>query len=99
MSDGWCRTVLASRSPAARAPLLTWPASRERCVHQQLSVPGNKLKVMEQLHHGDNSPVIEVLDGQMSVEELLADLGFDWHPQPAEQANTAAVSFSQPPLF
>ncbi|BCW17621.1 hypothetical protein NtRootA9_03290 [Arthrobacter sp. NtRootA9] len=55
---------------------------------------------MEQLHPEDNSPMIEVLDGQMSVEELLADLGFEWHPHPLVPGEgSGAVPFSQPALF
>ena len=50
----------------------------------------------------DTTPAIEVLDGQTSVEELLADLGFEWRPEAAEDAvagDTAEDCFSQPALF
>lgn len=58
---------------------------------------------MERLDLEDNSPAIEVLEGQMSVEEILADLGFEWRPEPgaggrAEQA-APGESFAQPALF
>ncbi|WP_411375204.1 hypothetical protein ACLH0K_01990 [Arthrobacter sp. MPF02] len=49
----------------------------------------------------DNSQ-IEVLDGQMSVEELLADLGFEWRPGPSPSGAgdaPAADIFGQPALF
>lgn len=36
----------------------------------------------------------------MSVEELLADLGFEWQPQPAGDPELAeSHPFSQPALF
>ncbi|WP_461188783.1 hypothetical protein [Arthrobacter sp. Z4-13] len=58
---------------------------------------------MERLDLEDNSPDIEVLEGQMSVEELLAELGFEWRPEPGAggRADEAATedSFSQPALF
>jgi hypothetical protein len=58
---------------------------------------------MERLALEDNSPDIEVLDGQTSVEELLADLGFEWLPETAAGAGGAGASaeenFSQPALF
>jgi hypothetical protein len=51
----------------------------------------------------DNSPDIEVLDGQISVEELLAELGFDWGAEPVDSGaapgNSAGEPFSQPALF
>jgi hypothetical protein len=46
---------------------------------------------MERQDLEGNSPVIEVLEGQMSVEELLADLGFEWEAGPA-----AANSWEEP---
>jgi glutamyl/glutaminyl-tRNA synthetase len=56
---------------------------------------------MERLHFDDTSPEIEVLDGQMSVEELLAELGLDWHAESAaaSSAGEAGDAFSQPALF
>ncbi|ACL38338.1 hypothetical protein [Pseudarthrobacter chlorophenolicus] len=55
---------------------------------------------MEQLHPEDNSPAIEVLDGQTTVEELLADLGFEWRPQyVGDPGQPAGGQFSQPALF
>ncbi|MCT9623513.1 MULTISPECIES: hypothetical protein [Micrococcaceae] len=55
---------------------------------------------MEQLHPEDNSPAIEVLDGQTTVEELLADLGFEWRPQyVGDLGQPADGQFSQPVLF
>ena len=61
----------------------------------------NKLDAMERLHLDDNSPEIEVLDGQMSVEELLAELGLDWDAEAAAAgaAGEAGHPFSQPALF
>lgn len=61
------------------------------------------LYAMERLDLEDISPDIEVLDGQMSVEELLADLGFEWRPGFAAAAvpagRSAEESFTQPALF
>ncbi|MDQ0870816.1 hypothetical protein QFZ70_003289 [Arthrobacter sp. V1I9] len=61
------------------------------------------LDAMERLDLEDNAPDIEVLEGQMSVEELLAELGFEWRPEPGagereDEAATAEI-FSQPALF
>jgi hypothetical protein len=58
---------------------------------------------MERLDLEHSSPDIDVLEGQMSVEELLAELGFEWRPEPgaggcADQAATDE-GFSQPALF
>ncbi|HEY1158497.1 MAG TPA: hypothetical protein VGE95_19705 [Arthrobacter sp.] len=51
----------------------------------------------------DNSQEIEVLDGQISVEELLAELGFNWTAEPVGGGPAAGASegddFSQPALF
>ena len=51
----------------------------------------------------DNTPEIEVLDGQISVEELLAELGFDWSAEPVDGAEAAGTAdggtFTQPALF
>lgn len=50
-----------------------------------------------------NTPVIEVLEGQTSVVELLAELGSAWHPGPEIAAgakeNTPDGAFTQPSLF
>lgn len=57
---------------------------------------------MERQDPEDNYPVIEVLEGQTSVEELLADLGFEWQPAVAEpdgQGEPDVDAFSQPALF
>ncbi|WP_258804500.1 hypothetical protein [Pseudarthrobacter sp. NS4] len=56
---------------------------------------------MERLDLEGNSPEIEVLDGQMSVEELLADLGLEWRPGSGagSPAPCSGSSFSQPALF
>ncbi|MDQ0827680.1 hypothetical protein QFZ60_003853 [Arthrobacter sp. B2I5] len=50
----------------------------------------------------ENSQEIEVLDGQISVEELLAELGFNWTAEPvsgAEPRPTGGETFTQPALF
>jgi hypothetical protein len=51
----------------------------------------------------ENSQEIEVLDGQISVEELLAELGFNWSVQPVgsgpELGTAAGETFTQPALF
>lgn len=51
----------------------------------------------------DNSQEIEVLDGQISMEELLAELGFNWTAEPtgggAEAGDAEGDTFSQPALF
>ena len=64
--------------------------------------PGNKLNAMER-PLADNSPDIEVLDGQISVEELLAELGFEWSAEPVDSGASPDASagepFSQPALF
>lgn len=61
------------------------------------------LNAMERLDLEDNSPDIELLEGQMSVEEILAELGFEWRPEPGaggrEDEAATAESFSQPALF
>jgi hypothetical protein len=66
-------------------------------------LPANKLDAMERLALENNSPEIEVLDGQTSVEELLADLGFEWRPDSGAGAGAPETSaedkFSQPALF
>jgi len=66
-------------------------------------VQANMLDAMERLHLEDNPPDIEVLEGQLSVEELLAELGFEWRAESAsgEFADEEAVEqgFSQPALF
>ena len=61
------------------------------------------LDAMERPQLEDSSADIEVLDGQMSVEELLADLGFEWrHGSPGDNAEPATAdddTVSQPALF
>lgn len=61
------------------------------------------LDAMERLDLEDNTPEIAVLEGQISVEELLADLGFEWLPEGAAGAGGPASSeednFGQPALF
>ncbi|MDP9889403.1 hypothetical protein [Pseudarthrobacter enclensis] len=51
----------------------------------------------------ENSQEIEVLDGQISVEELLAELGFDWSAEKAASGgaleNPDGETFTQPALF
>ena len=51
----------------------------------------------------ENSQEIEVLDGQISVEELLAELGFNWTAEPvggsAEPRPSGGETFTQPALF
>ena len=63
----------------------------------------NKLDALERPHPEDNPQEIEVLDGQTSVEELLADLGFEWNPDSAAggaATGTPAGELSnQPALF
>lgn len=57
---------------------------------------------MERQDPEDNYPVIEVLEGQMSVEELLAELGFEWDSGAAAvdvAGEPADDSYSQPALF
>lgn len=65
--------------------------------------PGNMLDAMEMPQLEDSSADIEVLDGQTSVEELLAELGFEWRPgTPAQEPAPAAAGgdgFGQPALF
>ena len=94
----WSRQVSASPEHANRVQLATIGAAR--CVRNCPPVPANKLDAMEQLHPEDNSPAIEVLDGQTTVEELLADLGFEWRPQyVGDLGQPADGQFSQPALF
>ncbi|MFP5312844.1 MAG: hypothetical protein ACLGH7_10640 [Actinomycetes bacterium] len=51
----------------------------------------------------ENSPEIEVLDGQISVEELLAELGYNWTAEPVTGGQVPGASegevFGQPALF
>ena len=37
---------------------------------------------MERLDIDDNCPPLVVLDGQTSIEELFAELGFEWRADP-----------------
>ena len=68
-----------------------------------MAAPGNMLDAMEMPQPEDSSADIEVLDGQTSVEELLADLGFEWrHGSPAQEpapATAVGNAFGQPALF
>lgn len=57
----------------------------------------NRLVGMELRDFEDSGAEIEVLDGQISVEELLAELGFEWRAC-ATPGGTHAP-FSQPALF
>jgi hypothetical protein len=59
------------------------------------------LDAMERPDLEDNTPDIAVLEGQTSVEELLADLGFEWLPEAAAGAGGASAeeNYSQPALF
>jgi hypothetical protein len=58
---------------------------------------------MERPQLEDSPAEIEVLEGQTSVEELLADLGFEWrHSTPTQDAGSATAgddAFGQPALF
>lgn len=67
-----------------------------------MAAAANKLDAMER-PQADNTPEIEVLDGQVSVEELLAELGFDWSADPVDGGAAAGTadgdSFTQPALF
>ncbi|WP_156507290.1 hypothetical protein [Arthrobacter sp. OY3WO11] len=58
---------------------------------------------MERPQLEDSPAEIEVLEGQTSVEELLADLGFEWrHSTPEQEAAPQATgddAFGQPALF
>ena len=58
---------------------------------------------MERPQLEDSPAEIEVLEGQTSVEELLADLGFEWrHSAPVQDAGSATAgddAFGQPALF
>ena len=40
------------------------------------------LYAMERLDIEDNCPPLVVLDGQTSIEELFAELGFEWRVDP-----------------
>jgi hypothetical protein len=40
------------------------------------------LYAMERLDIEDNCPPLVVLDGQTSIEELFAELGFEWRVEP-----------------
>lgn len=67
------------------------------------AAPAHMLDAMERPQLESTSADIEVLDGQTSVEELLADLGFEWrHTAHAGEGAPAAAendAFSQPALF
>ncbi|GGI02683.1 hypothetical protein ACFFGR_14190 [Arthrobacter liuii] len=51
----------------------------------------------------ENSQEIEVLDGQISVEELLAELGFNWSVEAVGGGPATGTceggTFTQPALF
>ncbi|WP_165976923.1 hypothetical protein [Arthrobacter nitrophenolicus] len=53
---------------------------------------------MERQDPEGSYPAIEVLDGQASVEDLLADLGFEWRVESSDPGR-ADEPFSQPALF
>lgn len=63
----------------------------------------NKLDAMERPQLENSSADIEVLDGQTSVEDLLADLGFEWRPGTPAQDRAPETAgddaFGQPALF
>ena len=57
---------------------------------------------MERPDIDDNCPPLVVLDGQTSIEELFADLGFEWHVDPdlsASGTRGPAGMYGQPTLF
>ena len=58
---------------------------------------------MERPQLEDSTADIEVLEGQTSVEELLADLGFEWRHDAATTEAAPVLAdddaFSQPALF
>ena len=72
------------------------PFAGFRCVQAPGRRPANKLRGMERLEL-ENATEIEVLDGQISVEELLTELGFEWRAGAASGGTNAP--FSQPALF
>ncbi|HJW01566.1 MAG TPA: hypothetical protein VJ617_20940 [Arthrobacter sp.] len=58
---------------------------------------------MERLDFDDNCPPLVVLDGQTSIEELFAELGFEWRVAPGlsgpELDGSAAGVIGQATLF
>jgi hypothetical protein len=55
---------------------------------------------MERLDIDDNLPLV-VLDGQTSIEEIFAELGFTWHlGSDLSEPDTAGTgAYGQPTLF
>lgn len=47
------------------------------------------LVAMERLDLDDNSPPLDVLDGQTCIDELFAELGFDWRAGSAARGTAA----------
>jgi hypothetical protein len=94
----WCGRVSESRN--------TSPVFRSGAPGVFRTPPGataHMLEAMERFDLDSSSPDIEVLDGQMSVEELLADLGLEWRAGPAAadspSQSAAEDAFNQPALF
>ena len=56
---------------------------------------------MERLDIDDNCPPLVVLDGQTSIEELFAELGFEWRADPGLSGPDAGgpAVYGQPTLF
>jgi hypothetical protein len=56
---------------------------------------------MERPDIDDNSPPLVVLDGQTSIEEIFAELGFTWRMDPAlSTSDTGAPgTYGQSTLF
>jgi hypothetical protein len=56
---------------------------------------------MERFDIENNSPPLVVLDGQTSLEELFAELGFEWRVEPdlSASAGGGSAMYGQPTLF
>ena len=57
---------------------------------------------MERLDIDDNCPPLVVLDGQTSIEELFAELGFEWRADPGLSGlgrGRPCRMYGQPTLF
>jgi hypothetical protein len=56
---------------------------------------------MERLDIDDNCPPLVVLDGQTSIEEIFAELGFTWHVDSdlTSSDTPGAGRYGQPTLF
>jgi hypothetical protein len=57
---------------------------------------------MERLDIDDNCPPLVVLDGQTSIEEIFAELGFTWHVASdlsASDTGGSGPGCGQPTLF